>query len=69
MTAAKHCDECQHWYNFHHPSTIPAGCHRCVKGHNPRRFQPRHPEDHEWGWKRICEDFKARKDTNAPHLG
>ena len=60
MTAAKHCDECQHWRDGG-PVNDRTGEYRCVKGHKPRWFRRRDAGDLGYGWKRRCEDFAARE--------
>ena len=59
-TATRHCDECEHF-----DRRIPAldSGLVCLLGHKPRFYQPYKIEDHRWGWKRRCEDFKEAKDA------
>ncbi len=35
--------------------TLPA---TCMKGHKPRFYTPRSPIDQDYGWKRVCDDYR-----------
>jgi len=50
---ARHCDECRYWQN---PKSVKHS--GCDKGHRPRFYVPKRPNDLDWGWKRRCEDFR-----------
>ena len=61
---ARQCADCEH-FEFKWPYEEA----ECFMGHKPRFYQPRNPNDDDWGWKRRCEDFAPKSDvsaTNAP---
>jgi hypothetical protein len=37
----------------------------CAKGHKPRHYMPRNAMDTDYGWKRVCVDFKPHNDLNS----
>ena len=57
---ARHCDECK-CFNHDHMD----GEELCAKGHKPRHYMPRNAMDTDYGWKRVCVDFKPHNDLNS----
>lgn len=56
----RHCDECSNFKNTldHEGSDFLTWC---SVGHRPRFYNPRSYNDENFGWKRKCGDFKAKK--------
>jgi hypothetical protein len=59
MKKARNCADCDH---FRFVGTLQDAC-ECSKGHRPRFYNPRSPNDPDWGWKRRCDDFKQKQDS------
>jgi hypothetical protein len=49
---AKNCDEC------HHAIYRGGDNMECNKGHYPRYYRPTLIISDDFGWKRVCDDFK-----------
>ena len=52
---AKHCDECKHFND----EDIP-GARVCEMNHQPRWYGQKNVYETDWGYKRVCEDFKEQ---------
>ena len=54
------CDQCRHY----DPTLLEAGeGWPCEEGHKPRFYAPKtmsQAHTNDWGWKRRCDDFKAK---------
>lgn len=61
MSKAKDCGRCERFAYYDGPN--------CAKGHKPRFYEPTIAVDvTDWGYKRICNDYKERKVTSKhPH--
>ena len=55
---AKNCGECVHFTNRAEYLQLKK---HCKMNHNPRYFIDPNPD--KGGWKRRCEDFKAKEET------
>lgn len=53
---ASHCEECEHCVL----ELLTEMKMVCEAGHKPRFYLPRTPDDTEYGWKRVCDDFEPR---------
>lgn len=53
---ASHCEECEHCVL----QLLTEMKMVCEAGHKPRFYLPRKPDDTEYGWKRVCDDFEPR---------
>ena len=58
------CNMCQFWFEGEPFEIEPDdGVQRwirkpsCIRGYNPRFYQPNSPRDEFWGWKRRCADY------------
>ncbi|MBW2636959.1 MAG: hypothetical protein JRC86_05470 [Deltaproteobacteria bacterium] len=56
----KHCDDCKFIGDLgeHEDGTYTK---ECGKGHKPKFYMPRGPNDFEYGFKRKCADFERDK--------
>lgn len=55
MKKASFCIECAH-YRYKQEGKI-----QCLRWHRPRFFMPNSGLDLNWGWKRMCEDFRQKE--------
>ena len=53
---AAHCDECKHFND----EDVP-GARVCEKNHKPRWYGQKNVYETDWGYKRVCEDYKEKK--------
>ena len=59
-TQTRYCDCCS-YANITYTTEL---C--CTKGHKPRFYKPKSEGymNHDWGWKRKCEDYKEKSSYN-----
>lgn len=63
-TKVQNCDECKHfaWMKSETISSKFSDNATCAKGHTPRFILPDESHDAKpWGYRRKCEDFKAKE--------